>query len=127
MRDRWLLQWLRAFAQITTVLGVAMIGVIWSGVYYLGTEERERAYQEAQRQGSNLSRVFAEYIARVIRGQTIANRQNLAGDETAAVDGHGWLVPGLLCAGFYFAILAKKAALDPRCSRTVILKVVPRS
>ena len=22
----------------------------------------------------------------------------------AAVDGHGWLVPGLLCAGFYFAM-----------------------
>jgi len=60
-------QWFRAFAQITTFLGVAMIGVVWSGVYFLGQEERERAVQDAKRQGSNLTRVFAEYIARAIR------------------------------------------------------------
>ena len=60
-------QWFRAFAQITTFLGVVMIGVIWSGVYFLSIEERERAEQDAMRQGGNLTRVFAEYIARAFR------------------------------------------------------------
>ena len=63
-----LLQWLRAFSQTTTYLGVVMIGVIWSGAFLLANEERERATQDALRQGSNLTRVFAEYISHVIRG-----------------------------------------------------------
>jgi diguanylate cyclase (GGDEF)-like protein/PAS domain S-box-containing protein len=67
MRDSQPLHWFRAFAQITTYLGVVMIGVIWSGVYFLSVEERERAVQDAQRQGGNLTRVFAEYISRAIR------------------------------------------------------------
>jgi len=61
-------QRLRAFAQTTTYLGVAVIASIWCGVFFLTHEEHERAYQEGVRQGSNLARVFEEYIARAIGG-----------------------------------------------------------
>jgi diguanylate cyclase (GGDEF)-like protein/PAS domain S-box-containing protein len=61
-------QRLRAFAQTTTYLGVAVIASIWCGVFFLTHEEHERAYQEGLRQGSNLARVFEQYIARAIGG-----------------------------------------------------------
>ena len=61
-------QRLRAFAQTTTYLGVAVIASIWCGVFFLTHEEHERAYQEGVRQGSNLARVFEEYIGRAIGG-----------------------------------------------------------
>jgi diguanylate cyclase (GGDEF)-like protein/PAS domain S-box-containing protein len=59
--------WLRAFAQPTTYLGLVMIAVIWSGAFFLAKEEREHAYEAAVRQGSNLTHVFEEYIARVVK------------------------------------------------------------
>jgi diguanylate cyclase (GGDEF)-like protein/PAS domain S-box-containing protein len=68
MRDSRLFAWVRACRQTTTYLGVVMIGVIWSGAFYLAEEKREYAYENALRQGSNLTRIFAEYISRVIRG-----------------------------------------------------------
>ena len=68
MRDRRIFKWLRACAQTTTYLGVVMIGVIWSGAFFLANEKRDYAYENAQRQGSNLARIFAEYISRVING-----------------------------------------------------------
>jgi diguanylate cyclase (GGDEF)-like protein len=68
MRDRSLFKWLRACAQTTTSLGVVMIVVIWSGAYFLTNEKREYAVENAQRQGGNLARIFAEYISRVING-----------------------------------------------------------
>ncbi len=61
-------QRLRAFAQPTTYLGVAVIATIWCGAFFLTNEEHERAYTEGVRQGSNLARVFEEYISRVIGG-----------------------------------------------------------
>ena len=51
-------QRLRAFAQTTTYLGVAVIASIWCGVFFLTHEEHERAYQEGVRQGSNLASRF---------------------------------------------------------------------
>jgi len=63
-----MLRWLRAFAQTTTYLGAVMIAVLWSGTVFLVQQERERAYRDGVRQGSNLTRVFAEYIARVVKG-----------------------------------------------------------
>ena len=45
-----------------------MIGVVWSGAYYLANDKREYAYENAQRQGRNLARIFAEYISKVING-----------------------------------------------------------
>jgi diguanylate cyclase (GGDEF)-like protein len=61
-------QSIRAFAQTTTYLGLAMIAAIWGGVYLLSIEANNRAYEDGLRQGSNLTRVFEEYISRVIRG-----------------------------------------------------------
>jgi diguanylate cyclase (GGDEF)-like protein len=63
-----MLQRLRAFAQTTTYLGVVVIAGIWGGVLFLTHEEHHRAYEEGVRQGSNLARVFEQFIERVIGG-----------------------------------------------------------
>src|SRR5262249_61253520 len=60
--------YLRAFAQTTTYLGAAVIVGIWCGVLYLTHEQHARAYENAVQQGSNLTRIFSEYISRVIGG-----------------------------------------------------------
>ena len=60
-------KWAKAFRQTTTYLGVVVIAIIWSGIYLLASEQRERAYQEAERQGSNLTRVLEEYIRRIVQ------------------------------------------------------------
>jgi diguanylate cyclase (GGDEF)-like protein len=54
------------FAQTTTYLGVAVISIIWGGIYSLDHQERDRDYRAAVRQGSNLTRVLDQYITRVI-------------------------------------------------------------
>jgi diguanylate cyclase (GGDEF)-like protein/PAS domain S-box-containing protein len=59
-------RWLQAFRQTTTYLGVAVLAVIWGGIYLLASQEHERAYQDAVRQGANLNRVLEEYIRRVV-------------------------------------------------------------
>ena len=63
-----MLQLIRPLAQITTYLGLAMIAAIWGGVSLLTIEANDRAYEDGLRQGSNLTRVFEEYISRVIKG-----------------------------------------------------------
>jgi diguanylate cyclase (GGDEF)-like protein len=60
-------KWLRAFRQTTTYLGVAVIAIVWGGIYLLTCQAHERAYQDAVRQGTNLTRVLEEYIRRVFR------------------------------------------------------------
>jgi len=60
-------KWLRAFRQTTTYLGVAVIAIVWGGIYLLASQEHERAYRDAVRQGSNLTRVLEEYIRRVVQ------------------------------------------------------------
>jgi hypothetical protein len=57
----------RAFAQTTTCLGVALIGAIWAGVFLLANSAHQRAYEEGLRQGSNLTRIFEEYISHVVQ------------------------------------------------------------
>ena len=59
--------WVRSIRQTTTYLGVAVIALIWGGIYLLTTDEHERAYQDALRQGNNLTRVLEEYISRVLQ------------------------------------------------------------
>jgi diguanylate cyclase (GGDEF)-like protein/PAS domain S-box-containing protein len=59
---------LRACAQTTTVLGVAMIVLIWSGVVFLSGSERDHAYEAGLRQGNNLTRIFEAYISQVVKG-----------------------------------------------------------
>jgi two-component sensor histidine kinase len=63
-----MLQRLRTFAQMTTYLGVAVIVIIWGTVFYLAHEEYQRASEIAVRQGTNLARIFDEYISRVVGG-----------------------------------------------------------
>jgi diguanylate cyclase (GGDEF)-like protein len=66
MQVRRLLNWLGPFRQTTTYLGVVMIVVIWASAFFLASEKQDNALDYAQRQGSNLARIFAEYISRVI-------------------------------------------------------------
>jgi diguanylate cyclase (GGDEF)-like protein/PAS domain S-box-containing protein len=58
---------LRAFRQTTTYLGVAVIAILWGGIYLLASREHDRAYRNAVRQGSNLTRMLEEYVGRVVR------------------------------------------------------------
>jgi hypothetical protein len=60
-------KWLYEFAQTTTYLGVAVILIIWGGIFLLASQEHERDYEDAVRQGSNLTRVLEEYINRVVK------------------------------------------------------------
>jgi len=72
-------KWFLALAQTTTYLGVAVIAIIWGGIYLLANQEHDRAYQDAVRQGSNLARVLEQYIRRVIEesdGDLLALRQH---------------------------------------------------
>ena len=50
--------WVRWIRRTTTYLGVAVIALIWVGIYLLTTNEHERAYRNALRQGNN-SRGFS--------------------------------------------------------------------
>ncbi|MGA8077458.1 MAG: EAL domain-containing protein [Xanthobacteraceae bacterium] len=59
--------WLRSLRQTTTYLGVAVIAILWVGIYLLASQEHESANQDAVRQSGNISRVLEEYIRRVVR------------------------------------------------------------
>ena len=50
--------WVRSIRQSTTYLGVAVIALIWGGIYLLTADEHEHAYRDALRQGNNLTRVL---------------------------------------------------------------------
>jgi diguanylate cyclase (GGDEF)-like protein/PAS domain S-box-containing protein len=60
-------KWFHAFRQTTTYLGVAVLAIIWGGIYLLSGQEYDRAYEDAVRQGGNLARVLEEYIRRVVQ------------------------------------------------------------
>ncbi len=60
-------EWIRALRQTTTYLGVAVIAIIWGGIYLLASREHESAYQNAERQGNNLTLVLEQYIRRVVQ------------------------------------------------------------
>ena len=86
-------KWFQALAQTTTYLGVAVIAIIWGGIYLLASQEHDRAYQDAVRQGSNLARVLEQYIRRVIEesdGDLLALRQRYQ-ENPQAFDIARWL------------------------------------
>ncbi len=60
-------KWVQAIRQATTYLGLVVIAIIWGGIYLLSSEQHEHAYQDAVRQGSNLTRVLEEYLRRVVQ------------------------------------------------------------
>lgn len=61
------MKWLQAIRQSTTYLGVAVIIIIWGGIYLLASQEHESAYQDAVRQGGNLAVVLEQYFKRVVK------------------------------------------------------------
>ncbi len=62
-----MMKWLQAIRQSTTYLGVAVIIIIWGGIYLLASQEHESAYQDAVRQGGNLAVVLEQYFKRVVK------------------------------------------------------------
>jgi diguanylate cyclase (GGDEF)-like protein/PAS domain S-box-containing protein len=60
-------KWVQPFRQTTTYLGLVVIAIIWCSIYLLAAEQHDRAYRDALRQGSNLTRVLEEYIKRVVQ------------------------------------------------------------
>jgi diguanylate cyclase (GGDEF)-like protein/PAS domain S-box-containing protein len=63
-----MVQWLRAFKDTTVYVGLLAIIAVWSAVFLLADQERQRASQDAAKRGGALARVFEEYISRVIKG-----------------------------------------------------------
>jgi diguanylate cyclase (GGDEF)-like protein len=75
--------WVSSIRQTTTYLGVAVIALIWGGIYLLATNEHERAYRDALSQGNSLTRVLEEYMSRVIQqsdGALLALRRSYQKD-----------------------------------------------
>src|SRR5579863_5096108 len=64
--SRFTRKWIRSIRQTTTYLGVAVVVVIWSGVFLLSDQEHGRAYEDAVLQGNNLTLVLEEYVQRII-------------------------------------------------------------
>jgi Histidine kinase sensor domain len=59
-------QWLCASLQTSTFLGLAMIGLLWTGLTLHLSEERESALRGAKQNAGNLARVFEEHVVRVV-------------------------------------------------------------
>jgi diguanylate cyclase (GGDEF)-like protein/PAS domain S-box-containing protein len=88
MRD-----WIPATRQTTTYLGVAVIAIIWGGIYFLSNQDHERAYWDAARQGNNLTRVLEQYVRHVVRetdSQLLALRRSYQKDPEH-FDIAGWV------------------------------------
>ena len=72
-------KWLHAIRQPSTYLGVAVIAIIWGGIFLLANDQHSRAAADSLRQGDNLARGLQEYITRIVQA---SDRALLAlGDE----------------------------------------------
>ena len=58
--------WLRALAQPTTYLGLAMLAFVFAGLTFLLLQSRADEEDEAKRTGENVVRLFAQSISRVL-------------------------------------------------------------
>src|SRR5712671_5511727 len=58
-----LMRWLRAIAQGSTVLGIAMIGLVWASIAFHLASERQSAEQAAVENASNLARAFEAHLS----------------------------------------------------------------
>jgi diguanylate cyclase (GGDEF)-like protein/PAS domain S-box-containing protein len=70
--DNHLRQWVQASLQLSTFLGVAMIGIIWVGFALHLSMEQKRVLEAAKQNTGNLARVFEEHIVRSIEGADAA-------------------------------------------------------
>ena len=59
-------RWLRALAQPTTYLGVAMLVFIFAALSYLLYQARASDEEDAKRSGENLTRMYAQSISRLL-------------------------------------------------------------
>ena len=59
---RVLMRWLRAVAQGSTMLGIAMIGLVWASIAFHLASERQSAEHAAVENASNLARAFEDEI-----------------------------------------------------------------
>ena len=67
-RETYLRDWLRAFLQLNTLLGLALIGLAWAATLaHLNTEERT-IFQVTQQNTDNLARLFEEQIVHAVDG-----------------------------------------------------------
>ncbi len=60
---RGLMRWLRAVAQSSTVLGIAMIGLVWASIAFHLASERQSAEQAAVENAGNLGRAFEAHLS----------------------------------------------------------------
>jgi hypothetical protein len=60
---RLLMRWGRALAQGSTVLGIAMIGLVWASVGFHLTSERQSAERAAIENAGNLARAFEAHLS----------------------------------------------------------------
>ncbi|HEX4554539.1 MAG TPA: PAS-domain containing protein, partial [Xanthobacteraceae bacterium] len=63
MGRRMLTRWGRAVAQGSTVLGIAMIGLVWASVGFHLTSERQSAERAAIENAGNLARAFEAHLS----------------------------------------------------------------
>ncbi len=61
--------WLRTSLQGTIVLGLAMIALVWTSVWFHLNVQREAAVRAAFQDTANLARTFEEHISRIIRAE----------------------------------------------------------
>jgi diguanylate cyclase (GGDEF)-like protein/PAS domain S-box-containing protein len=59
-------KWVHSIRQTTTYFGLAVIVAIWSGIYLLNAQEHQRDYEDAVRQGGNLTLVLEGYVQRIV-------------------------------------------------------------
>jgi len=57
------MRWLRAVAQSSTVLGIAMIGLVWASIAFHLASERQSAEQAAVENAGNLGRAFEAHLS----------------------------------------------------------------
>ena len=65
MKLKHLNQWLSAFSQPTTYLGVIGIIIVFGGAFFFKQEEFNRAYEDGIQRGTNLTRVLEERASRI--------------------------------------------------------------
>lgn len=60
--------WLRASLQPATLLGVALLAVVWAGLAVLLAVERGKTLEAARQESGNIARLFEESTVRMIEG-----------------------------------------------------------
>jgi diguanylate cyclase (GGDEF)-like protein/PAS domain S-box-containing protein len=94
MKKHDLYRWLRASLQPATYLGLAMLLLVWGAIFLKIHEERDRAYLDADRDASNLARIFEEHVYRTIKSvdQSLLFLRELYKRDPANLDLMDWII-----------------------------------